>query len=228
MRTLIPATLIIILAALYFAALPAQVDLGRNVLMLLAGLWLVAGAAAGSAAKKSEASAQPAAAQLQQAESERSRLQAALAAADAATAEQVRAARAAGAKAADAEVVNLLALLQQKGRLLDFLMDDVTKYPDAQIGAAARVVHQGCSSVVREYFEIQPVHPGQEGGALTLTKDYDAERYRLLGRVAGEPPFTGRVLHRGWLTAAVKLPERIGASAHGATGIIAPAEVELS
>src|SRR5206468_89714 len=48
------------------------------------------------------------------------------------------------ANQAEAEVVALFALLQEKGRFVDFLMDDVTAYDDAQVGAAARVVHQGC------------------------------------------------------------------------------------
>ena len=129
------------------------------------------------------------------------------------------------------EVLGFLGLMQQKGRLLDFLMDDVSKYPDAQVGAAARVVHQGCSAVLRDYFDIKPVAQNAEGSSLTLNKDYDAHSYRLLGRVIGEPPFTGRLLHRGWLTTSVKLPEQRTAApaVSGAPErVIAPAEVELS
>ena len=129
------------------------------------------------------------------------------------------------------EVLGFLGLMQQKGRLLDFLMDDVSKYPDAQVGAAARVVHQGCSAVLRDYFEIKPVAQNAEGSSLTLNKDYDAHSYRLLGRVIGEPPFTGRLLHRGWLTTSVKLPEQrthAPAVSGAPERVIAPAEVELS
>lgn len=129
------------------------------------------------------------------------------------------------------EVLGFLGLMQQKGRLLDFLMDDVSKYPDAQVGAAARVVHQGCSAVMRDYFDIKPVVQNAEGSSLTLNKDYDAHSYRLLGRVIGEPPFTGRLLHRGWLTTGVKLPEQ-RSPAPAVSGaperVISPAEVELS
>ena len=80
-------------------------------------------------------------------------------------------------------------------------------------------------------FRATPVAQNAEGSSLTLNKDYDAHSYRLLGRVIGEPPFTGRLLHRGWLTTSVKLPEqRTPASAvSGAPErVIAPAEVELS
>src|SRR5262249_54971860 len=38
--------------------------------------------------------------------------------------------------------LRLLALLQREGRLLDFLMEDVQPYTDAQIGAAVRDIHR--------------------------------------------------------------------------------------
>lgn len=129
----------------------------------------------------------------------------------------------------DAEVVNLIALLQDKGRLVDFLMDDITAYPDAQVGAAARVVHQGCAAVLREYFKVQPVHEGTEGSRLELPPDFDAARYRLIGKVKGEPPFSGTLLHHGWLVAELSLP-RVVKSGESLEQhrVIAPAEVELA
>src|SRR6478672_1510879 len=48
------------------------------------------------------------------------------------------------ANQAEAEIVAFVGLLQDKGRLVDFLMEDVNSYDDTQVGAAARVVHQGC------------------------------------------------------------------------------------
>ena len=39
----------------------------------------------------------------------------------------------------------------REGRLIDFLMDDLTAYGDAQVGAAARVVHEGCKAVLQEH-----------------------------------------------------------------------------
>src|SRR5947209_871202 len=53
---------------------------------------------------------------------------------------------------AEAEVVSFLATLQDKGRLVDFLMDDITPFGDAQVGAAARVVHDGCRRALQEHF----------------------------------------------------------------------------
>lgn len=234
MRMIVPALVFILAASLYFPqllmsdwVLAPALEAGGHLVLLIAGAWLMVEAAKTNG-QKSKFLAQVGASQTEneglRRESERLKVE--LTEARTAASEAAQAARQAIAAAGREEAINLLALLQQKGRFLDFVMDDVTKYPDAQIGAAARVVHQGCSAVVREYFEIKPVHDGAEGTALTLAKDYDAHRYRLIGRVKGEPPFRGRVLHRGWLTASVKLPERIDARI--GNEVIAPAEVELS
>jgi hypothetical protein len=41
--------------------------------------------------------------------------------------------------------LQILALLQRDGRLIDFLMEDIRAYGDAQVGAAVRDVHAGCA-----------------------------------------------------------------------------------
>jgi len=129
----------------------------------------------------------------------------------------------------DAELLNLLSLFQDKGRLLDFLMDDITTYGDAQIGAAARVVHQGCSAVLREYFDLSPVHDGKEGEKVHLPSDFKSDHYRLMGRVKDTPPYEGVLLHRGWRANKVKLPRVMkSGSSPQAQGVITPAEVEVS
>src|SRR5690606_4412745 len=106
------------------------------------------------------------------------------------------------------EVLHLVSLLQEKGRFVDFLMDDITKYPDAQIGAAARVVHQGCSQVIGDYFEISPVSTEKEGNRIEIGDAYHPKEFRFLGKV-GEPPFRGTLLHRGWCAKKVKLPQMV-------------------
>ncbi len=128
---------------------------------------------------------------------------------------------------AEAEVVSFLALLQEKGRLVDFLMDDITRYSDAQVGAAARVVHQGCKAVLVEHFRVAPICDQPEGGTVTVPLAYSADEYRLIGSVKGQAPFAGRVVHRGWRTQTVKLP-RVLKPADDRLPTIAPAEVELS
>lgn len=130
------------------------------------------------------------------------------------------------ANQADAEVVSFLAALQEKGRLVDFLMDDLTAYSDAQVGAAARVVHEGCKTILREHFSIRPVREENEGSAVTVAAGYGADEYRLVGRISGEAPFSGKLVHRGWKTERVKLPRVIKAGGDRLP-TIAPAEVEL-
>ena len=127
---------------------------------------------------------------------------------------------------AEAEIVSFLALLQEKGRLVDFLMDDINAYDDAQVGAAARVVHTGCKAALQEHFQIHPVRPENEGSTVQVAVGYAADEYRLLGRISGQAPFSGILVHRGWKTDQVKLP-RILRSAADRLPTIAPAEVEL-
>jgi len=130
------------------------------------------------------------------------------------------------ANQADAEVVNFLAILQEKGRLGDFLMDDITGYSDAQVGAAGRVLHEGCKAVLLEHFGIRPMREDGEGSKVTIPPGYAPDDYRLVGKISGEAPFTGTLVHHGWRAEWVKLPRLIGISA-GRPPAIAPAEVEL-
>jgi hypothetical protein len=130
------------------------------------------------------------------------------------------------ASGADAEIVHFLAMLQEKGRLVDFLMDDINAYSDAQVGAAARVVHAGCKGVLQEHFAINPVRPEQEGSTVQVPVGYSADEYRLVGKIAGSAPFSGVLVHRGWKTGLVKLPQLLREAADPLPAI-APAEVEV-
>lgn len=120
--------------------------------------------------------------------------------------------------------LQLLGLLQKEARFLDFVQENVAGYPDADIGAAARVVHEGCRKVLAQHFELEPVRKEPENTRLTLPKGYDPSAVRVSGNIVGEPPFTGLLIHRGWRATKVSLP-RI-AEGHD-VNIIAAAEVEL-
>ena len=117
----------------------------------------------------------------------------------------------------------LLALLQRDGRLLDFLMEDLAAYGDAQIGAAARDVHAGCRTVLTRYLSSSPVVDEEEGQRLTVERGTDPARIKVVGNVAGEPPYTGVVRHRGWRATRVDLPPLPSAG----SPFVAPAEVEV-
>jgi hypothetical protein len=120
--------------------------------------------------------------------------------------------------------LQLLGLLQKEARFLDFIQEDIAGYQDGEIGAAARVVHEGCRKVMRQHFDLEPVRKEPENSRLTLPKGFDAASVRVTGNIVGEPPFTGTLIHRGWRAAGVKLPKI--ADGHD-TRIVAPAEVEL-
>jgi hypothetical protein len=126
----------------------------------------------------------------------------------------------------DAEVLSFLGLLQARGRLVDFLMDDINAHDDAQVGAAARVVHAGCKAVLQEHFRIGPVRAENEGSTVEVAPGYAADEYRLLGRISGPAPFSGVLVHHGWKTDAVSLPRVVRNRTDGLP-TIAPAEVEL-
>lgn len=120
--------------------------------------------------------------------------------------------------------LQLLGLLQREGRLIDFLEEEMDHYSDAEIGAAARIVHRGCRKVLHEHFSIAPVRTETEGTRITLNRGFDASTIRLTGNVVGEPPFNGRLTHPGWQAQDIKLPK---IAADHKVEVLAPAEVEL-
>jgi hypothetical protein len=63
-----------------------------------------------------------------------------------------------------------------------------------------------------------------EGASVTVPAGFDAQRIRLTGNVAGQPPFRGALKHHGWLATSVRLP---AVSTALDPRVVAPAEVEL-
>ncbi|AJR08851.1 DUF2760 domain-containing protein [Photobacterium gaetbulicola] len=120
--------------------------------------------------------------------------------------------------------LQLLSLLQQEARFIDFMQEDLKGFSDAEIGAAARVIHEGGQKVLTEYFSFAPVRDEEEETRITLPKGFNASEVRLTGNVVGEAPFTGTLIHRGWKVTDIKLPKL--AEGHDAK-IVAAAEVEL-
>lgn len=120
--------------------------------------------------------------------------------------------------------LQLLGLLQRDARLIDFVQEDIAAYGDADIGAAARLVHEGCRKVLKEHMTLAPVRTENEGARITLPAGFDAAQVRLTGNVVGQAPFTGTLSHRGWKVTELRLPQL--AEGHDAS-IVAQAEVEL-
>jgi hypothetical protein len=120
--------------------------------------------------------------------------------------------------------LRLLASLQEDGRLVDFLTEEIAGYSDEQIGAATRGIHATCGKALRACVRLEPVLAGHEDDTVTVPAGFDPASIRLTGNVRGEPPFTGTLRHTGWRVAGVTIPARAGLDPK----IIAPAEVEIS
>lgn len=123
----------------------------------------------------------------------------------------------------DLSHLRLLALLQQSGRLVDFLKEDIQGFSDAQIGAAIRQIHHDCGKCLEELVTIRPLVPDKEGAVITIPKGYDPTAIKISGKVKGEPPYTGTVVHQGWKAHKRSLP-KMGPYV---SEIISPAEIEI-
>lgn len=127
--------------------------------------------------------------------------------------------------AAQDAVLHFLGALQREGRFVDFIAEDLPpSVPDADIGAAARMVHRGCRKALDAWVHIEPVLDGDEGTPSTVPPGFDARAITLTGDVHGEPPFHGTLAHHGWRAAEVRLP--LLSDAADPT-VLAAAEVEL-
>jgi hypothetical protein len=114
--------------------------------------------------------------------------------------------------------VQMLALLQRDGRLIDFLAD-------TQLGSAVRTIHETCRQVLDRYVKLEPILNSEEDQPVTVEVGFDPAAIKLIGNVAGEPPVRGVLRHRGWRVKEVNLPPLPQAAGRM---VIAPAEVELS
>ncbi|HEY1376982.1 MAG TPA: DUF2760 domain-containing protein, partial [Gemmataceae bacterium] len=117
-----------------------------------------------------------------------------------------------------------LALLQREGRLLDFLMEDVQVYNDAQIGAAVRDIHRTCRKALQDHLVLEPVLSDAEGSEVTVPTGFDPSAVRLTGNVTGQPPFRGTLKHHGWRVRGLNLAPPPGGQDEF---VVQPAEVEL-
>jgi hypothetical protein len=124
-----------------------------------------------------------------------------------------------------ARAVQMLSLLQRDGRLIDFLAEDISAYPDAQIGAAVRTIHDTCQQVLDHYLKLEPILDSAEDEPVTVPAGFDPAAIKLIGSVAGGPPVRGVLRHKGWRVNEVNLPPLPEGAGRM---VVAPAEVELS
>ncbi|PFG56082.1 uncharacterized protein DUF2760 [Vibrio sp. ES.051] len=128
------------------------------------------------------------------------------------------------ATASTASAMQLLSIMQQEARLIDFLKEDLTSFSDEEVGAAARVIHTGGQKVLNDYVALTHVRNEDEETRITIEKDFNPQEIRLTGNVTGSAPFHGTLVHKGWKATSMTLPKL---AENYDPSVIAPAEVEL-
>jgi len=118
----------------------------------------------------------------------------------------------------------LLELFQREGRLIDFLEQDIASFGDADVGAAARTVHEGCRKALRSHVTLTPMRTEPEESVVTVPEGYEPRTVKLTGNVGSKAPYRGTLRHAGWRATELRLPTPL--AGHDVT-VLAPAEVEL-
>jgi len=126
---------------------------------------------------------------------------------------------------ARSDALTLLAALQREARLVDFLMEDLAAYDDAQIGAAVRDVHRDCAAALERMFALRPLRSQEEGSHVEILAGYNSLQVKLTGNVTGQLPLRGTLVHHGWQAMQCELPAWSGQEE--SARVIAPAEVEV-
>jgi hypothetical protein len=121
--------------------------------------------------------------------------------------------------------LRMLAVLQAESRLVDFLLEDISGASDEQIGQAVREVHKKAQDALKKHAVIETVLSGTEGDTTTVPAGFDPSAIRVVGNVAGAPPFTGSINHPGWRVKELKVsPPPAGADEF----VLQPAEVQVA
>lgn len=127
----------------------------------------------------------------------------------------------------DATVLLFLAQLQERGRLIDFAMEDISQQSDERVGVVARIVHQGVREVLKSCFAVMPLHEAREGETVEIGADYDGSSFRLIGANNLQPNTQGVLMHRGWKASAINI-SRVTELEQANTEVISPAEIRVS
>ena len=131
----------------------------------------------------------------------------------------------AGVVAKRSAALTLLSALQREARFVDFVMEPLDGFDDAQVGAAVRDIHRDMAKVVTRIFEPVPLSEEAEGASVRVPEGFDPGRFRLTGNVTGEAPFEGTLRHHGWRATRCEMPAWTGAA--DAALVVAPSEVEI-
>ena len=128
----------------------------------------------------------------------------------------------------DATVLNFVSLLQEKGRLVDFAMEDISQHPDDKVGMVARIVHQGVNDVFNKCFAISPLQEAKEGESIALEKE-NSTNYKFIGGNDFKAGQNAIVLHRGWKANTVNISRITEAGQDlDLRKVICPTEIKIS
>jgi hypothetical protein len=120
--------------------------------------------------------------------------------------------------------LRILGALQREARLLDFLMEDIQAYGDADIGAGVRDIHRRSQKLLKEQLVLDPVMAQDEETTVEVPASFDPSAVRLTGNVTGTGPYRGTLKHKGWRVKEIKL----AAPPPGQDELVLmPAEVEM-
>ena len=117
-----------------------------------------------------------------------------------------------------------MSLFQKQGRLVDFLQQDIASFSTAEVGEAARVVHDGCARILGDYFTMVAIRTEEEGALVSVDADYNLSEITLTGNLRGSAPYRGELLHHGWKISDQHPPEQLDPKARF---IVQPAEIEV-
>ena len=119
--------------------------------------------------------------------------------------------------------VTLLAALQREARLVDLIHEDLGKYSDAQVGAAARPCLQQCAAVLSRALGLKPLLDANEGQSVEVAADASPARYQWIGEGTATK---GKLIHHGWQVSKVELPTWTGDD--NDINVVAAAQVQAS
>lgn len=128
----------------------------------------------------------------------------------------------------DASILNFVGLLQERSRLVDFAMEDISQQTDERVGVVARIVHQGVREVLQSCFAIAPLHDAREGETVAIGERENLN-IRVVGASAMPSQGQGVLLHRGWKAQAVNIARLTELEKQTIVSqVITPAEVRVS
>ena len=127
---------------------------------------------------------------------------------------------------ARSDAITVLAALQRDARFVDFVLEPIDGYSDAQVGAAVREVHRGCSDVIQRMFSPVAIIDQAEDSTAEVSNAASG-LYRLTGNVSqSSGSVSGKLAHHGWVAKKCSVPEWSGDDE--AINVIGPAEIHVS